>query len=81
MPYMCKRKSKYRKVSKTKRLQGLKTLFALVAQGIEQWFPVPRAGGSNPSGCIEKQLKKFTIFQLLFVRKFVKILLQIVIQI
>lgn len=25
---------------------------ALVAQGIEQWFPVPRVGGSNPSGCV-----------------------------
>ena len=24
---------------------------ALVAQGIEQRFPVPRVGGSNPSGC------------------------------
>ena len=24
---------------------------ALVAQGIEQWFPVPRVGGSNPSKC------------------------------
>ena len=27
-------------------------LNAPVAQGIEQWFPVPRAGGSNPSGCV-----------------------------
>ena len=25
-------------------------VYALVAQGIEQWFPVPRVGGSNPSG-------------------------------
>lgn len=25
---------------------------ALVAQGIEQWFPVPRVGGSNPSKCV-----------------------------
>ena len=25
---------------------------APVAQGIEQWFPVPRVGGSNPSGCV-----------------------------
>ncbi len=27
-------------------------LCALVAQGIEQWFPVPRVGGSIPSGCV-----------------------------
>ena len=27
-------------------------VYALVAQGIEQWFPVPRVGGSNPSGCV-----------------------------
>ena len=26
-------------------------VYAPVAQGIEQWFPVPRVGGSNPSGC------------------------------
>ena len=25
---------------------------AFVAQGIEQRFPVPRVGGSNPLGCI-----------------------------
>lgn len=25
---------------------------APVAQGIEQWFPVPRVGGSNPSRCV-----------------------------
>lgn len=25
--------------------------YAPVAQGIEQWFPVPRVGGSNPSKC------------------------------
>lgn len=26
--------------------------YALVAQGIEHWFPVPSGGGSNPSGCV-----------------------------
>ena len=26
---------------------------APVAQGIEQWFPVPRVGGSNPSRCVK----------------------------
>lgn len=26
--------------------------YALVAQWIEQRFPVPRVGGSNPLGCI-----------------------------
>ena len=26
-------------------------VYAPVAQGIEQRFPVPRVGGSNPSGC------------------------------
>lgn len=28
--------------------------YALVAQGIEQWFPVPCVGGSNPFECIMK---------------------------
>ena len=31
---------------------GILQLCALVAQGIEQWFPVPRGGGSIPSGCV-----------------------------
>ncbi len=29
--------------------------YALVAQGIEQWFPVPCVGGSNPLECIMKE--------------------------
>lgn len=32
---------------------------APVAQGIEQWFPVPRAGGSNPSGCVWEDYHEF----------------------
>lgn len=35
----------------------LKTMYRIeyapVAQGIEQWFPVPRVGGSNPSRCAD----------------------------
>lgn len=33
-------------------ITGILELYALVAQGIEQWFPVPRVGGSIPSGCV-----------------------------
>jgi hypothetical protein len=29
--------------------------YAFVAQGIELWFPVPRVGGSSPSGCIRDE--------------------------
>lgn len=36
----------------------LKSTFASVAQGIEQRFPVPRGGGSNPSRCVFRIQKK-----------------------
>ena len=33
-------------------IQAVMLQYASVAQGIEQWFPVPCVGGSNPSRCV-----------------------------
>ena len=44
-------------------LVALAKVLALVAQGIEHWFPVPKVGGSNPlEGAILLQELKMPTF-------------------
>ena len=47
-------------------LVALAKVLALVAQGIERWFPVPKVGGSNPLEGTHVKTRVFGDFTLEF---------------